>query len=250
MEPQSNQTSPLIPIAIIFGFALIALAIFFTNKDSEPVPVQSTPDSTSGDQVSDGKPRVVDATDYIYGNPNAPILMIEYSDYECPFCKQYHTTMNQIMDEYGISGKIAWVYRQFPLTQLHPNAAKISEAGLCVGNIGGNEAFWKFTNRIFEERDINAPTNVTRLPQYAIDAGVSQNDYIKCMNDERMKEAVLASAEDAFKIGARGTPYTVLVVGGQQAIINGAQPYNVVREIVQSLIDQIDGKTDVTPKTP
>ena len=240
MEPSTNQTSPAIPIAIIFGFAMIALAVFFTNKDSS----SSTPvaeKANTENSISEGKPRVVNETDYIYGNPNAPILMIEYSDYECPFCKQYHETMNQIMSEFGVTGKVAWVYRQFPLTQLHPNAPKISEAALCVGELGGNEAFWEFTNRIFEERDIDAPTNVTRLPAYAVDAGVSESDYISCVSSKKMEDKVIASAEEAFKIGARGTPYTVVSVGNQQAVINGAQPYNVVKDIIENLINQIDG---------
>jgi protein-disulfide isomerase len=149
--------------------------------------------------------------------------------------------MNRIMDEYGATGQVAWVYRQFPITQLHPNAAKISEAALCVGDLGGNNAFWRFTDRIFETRDLDAPTNVTRLPDFAEDAGVSKADYISCVSSRRLADEVVRSAEEGFNIGARGTPYTVIMVGDQQAVINGAQPYEVVKGIVVSLLEQIEG---------
>ena len=63
--------------------------------------------------------------------------------------------MNQIMDEYGVTGKVAWVYRQFPLDQLHPNASRISQAALCVGELGGSDAFFTFSDLIFDRRDLN-----------------------------------------------------------------------------------------------
>ncbi len=241
MEP-STQSSPAIPIAIICGFAMIALAIFITNKNS--ASETSAAINQNSTEVVDNTPRPVDATDYIRGNPNAPILMVEYSDYDCPFCKQYHATMNQIMDEYGVTGQLAWAYRQFPLAQLHPNSPKISEAALCVGDIGGNEAFWKFTDLVFERREIDEQTNITRLPEYAEASGITKSDYTECMNGGRMQEEVLAGIEDAFNSGARGTPYTVLMVGNQQAVISGAQPYDVVKGIVENLIDQLEGSFD------
>jgi protein-disulfide isomerase len=240
MEPTTQQSSSAIPIAIIVGFALIALAIFFSNN-SEPVPPAVDDITKNEEAVTDAEVPPINAEDYVKGNPNAPIVIIEYSDYECPFCKQFHTTMNQIMDEFGINGQVAWVYRQFPLVQLHPNSSMLSEAALCVGDIGGNEAFWKFTDRIFSDRDISAPVNVTRLPTYAEEAGVDITDYLSCMSSGRMEEDVMASLEEGFNIGARGTPYTIIMVGDQEAVIDGAQPYEVVNGIITNLLQQIEG---------
>lgn len=243
MEPTTQKSSPAVPIAIICGFALIALAIFFTNKsDSDKsVEVPTNQDRASAGQ---GVPRPVDDNDYILGNPNSPIIMVEYSDYECPFCKQYHETLRQIMDEYGVTGKLAWAYRQYPLTQLHPNAPVIAEAALCVGDIGGNKAFWDFSNLVFDERDIDEQTNVTKLPEFAAAAGVSKDAYKECVDSDRMQEQLTANTEDGFNSGARGTPYTVLIVGNQQAIINGAQSYDTVKGIIQNLVEQLDGNFD------
>lgn len=243
MEPTNQSSSPAIPIAIISGFAMIALAIFFTNQGSAPAPA---PTFTAESQENTGEPRPVTAADYIRGNPNAPILMVEYSDYDCPFCKQYHATMNQIMDEFGVTGQVAWVYRQFPLAPLHPNAPKIAEAALCVGDIGDNTAFWEFSDLIFEKRAIDAPTNVTQLDEYAQAVGIQLQDYIDCMESGRMQDAVTADIESGFNAGARGTPYTVIMVGNEEAVINGAQPYETVKPIVQNLIDQLKG----LPPTP
>lgn len=248
MEPTQPQSSPAVPIAIIVGFALIAVAIFFTNRGGD-APTQVAQNNTDQAQTTEGVPRPVDDTDYILGNPNASIVMVEYSDYDCPFCKEYHNTMHQIMDEYGVTGKLAWVYRQYPLAELHPNSPRISEAALCVGDIGGNSAFWDFSDRVFLERNIDEPTNVTKLLGYAEDAGVAPEDYIECMESRRMQPAVEQSLIDGFNAGARGTPYTVLIVGNQQAVINGAQPYETVKGIVENLIGQLHGTFDAQAAT-
>lgn len=246
MEPNTPQsTSPLIPVAIIVGFAMIAVAIFFTNQgSSENTKITGTPGDS--EMLAEGTPRPVDETDNILGNPNAPILMVEYSDYDCQFCKAYHQTMHQILDEYGVSGQVAWVYRQFPLVQIHPNSPKISEAALCVNDIGGNTAFWTFTDLVFDDRDIDEYTNVTKLPGYAEAAGVSRADYVECLDSGRMKEKVTSSIKDGFNSGARSTPYTVLIVGNQQAVISGAQPYTTVKGIIENLISQLEGTFDPT----
>jgi len=228
------------PAVIIFGFALIAAAIYVSNSQQTPTTSQAPTTPTERTQAQ-GTIRPIDSSDYIRGNPNAPIMLVEYSDYDCQFCKQYHDTMRMIMDDYGATGRVAWVYRQFPVEQLHPNAPRISEAALCTGELGGAPAFWTFTDLIFDERDPSQATNMTRLPEFAQTAGVSLADYTDCMSSGRQRAVVQASVDEAFAIGADGTPYTILLVGNQQAVISGAQPYAVVRNTIESLLRQIDG---------
>lgn len=86
----------------------------------------------------------VTSEDHIKGNMNAQVTIVEYSDYDCPFCTRFHTTMNAISKKYG--DDLAWVYRHFPLEQLHPNAKAVAVASECVAKLGGNEAFWTFTD--------------------------------------------------------------------------------------------------------
>lgn len=238
------KSHPAVPIAIVVGFAMIALAIFFT-ADKATAPADLT--ESEGAEIANGTVRAVDDTDYVRGNPNAPILMIEYSDYDCPFCKQYHETLNKIMNEYGVSGKVAWVYRQFPLPQLHPNAPEISEAALCVGSLGGSTAFWKFTDMIFEERAIDEQTNMVKLGDYAVEAGVEKGAYATCLGSNQMEEKVKSSADEALQLGAVGTPYTILIVGNEQAVISGAQSYEVVKSIIDNLLGQLEGTVDTSP---
>lgn len=237
MPPQSKP-SIAIPVAIVLGFALIAAAIVFSgSRTALPAVAQK---GTEPVVAAKAVIRPVDSTDAVRGNPNAPIKVIEYSDYDCPFCKQFDTTMNQIMKDYGVTGKVAWVYRQMPLAQLHPNAPKISEASLCVQELGGNDAFWKFSDTIFESREVNEKTNMTRLPEYAEKAGVKRADFTKCFDSGKYKDAVDKSLAEGAAAGAQGTPYSIVVVGDQQAVINGAQPYPVVKQIIDNLVKQLD----------
>jgi protein-disulfide isomerase len=245
MEPSSTKNSLAIPLSIVFGFALIAVAIYFSgmNKAAAPVAVGT---NTDGTVTAVSNIPAVTESDYIKGNPNAPILIVEYSDYDCPFCKAFHETMNRIIEEYGVTGKVAWVYRQFPIPQLHPNAPRISEAALCVGDIAGNDAFWTFSDLVFEERNTNEPTNITRLQEFAKTAGVENGDFTACLESGRMKEAVTNDFNGGAAAGIQGTPQSFVLIGNQQAPIEGAQPYEVVKQIVENLLGQLEGAEPAT----
>lgn len=84
----------------------------------------------------------VNQTDRYLGNIDADVVIIEYSDIDCPFCKKFHPTLERISQEYG--SKIAWVYRNFPLDSLHPEARTKAEAAECVGQLAGNDVYWKY----------------------------------------------------------------------------------------------------------
>lgn len=246
MPPTPSRAQSLaIPVAIVFGFTLIAIAIYFgggnnpiaaiTGSNNEPPEETdtSTPDLSLINPVTEA--------DHIRGNPNAPIVFVEYSDYDCPFCKNFHETMKRIMDEYGSNGQVAWVYRQFPLQQLHPSAPRIAEASECVAKLGGNQAFWTFSDLIFEERTVNEPTDMSRLNEFAISAGVEEAAFTACLNSGETRELVEEDFNNAIAIGGRGTPHTIVLVGDQQGVINGAQPYATVKQIVDNLIAQNEG---------
>lgn len=240
MQPQPSKPSIAIPAAIVIGFALIAAAIFFSGNKTVAPTAQT---GTTPPVATKAEVRPVDKTDFVRGNPNAPIMVIEYSDYDCPFCKQFNDTMTQIMKDYGVTGKVGWVYRQFPIPQLHPNAPKISEAAYCVADQGGSEAFWKFSDLVFGEREVNEKTNMTRLPEYAEKSGVKRAAFTTCLDSGKFKATVDKSVAEAALAGAQGTPYSIVVVGDQQVVINGAQPYAVVKQMIDNVVKQLDGSS-------
>lgn len=247
MEPTPQSSSATIPIAIVAGFGLIALAIYFSgiasSKNSEVVEVSPAPAPKEVTKI-----RPVDSTDYIKGNPNASILIVEYSDYDCPFCKNFHENMNRVMDDYGITGKVAWVYRQFPIAQLHPNAERISQSALCVGELGGNDAFWKFSDSIFQERNLNEPTNITKLPEYAEKVGVKKEDLLSCLESGHHAKTIADNLREGANAGIEGTPHSFVIVGNQMAAIEGSQPYTVIKQTIDNLLGQLErGGNNPTP---
>jgi len=233
---KARGNSLAIPVAIIIGFALIALSIYFSgnNEAATNNNAQDTEPVVNNTNIENINP--VNADDHIRGNPNAKILIVEYSDFDCPYCKTFHNTMQQIMDEYGPTGDVAWVYRHLPLTSLHPSAAYIATASECVAELGGDEAFWKFADMVFGERNLNESTNIARLPEFAVSAGVSESEYQSCVDSGRTKARVEEDANNAIAVGANGTPYSIVIAGEQMMPINGAQPYSQVKLMVDGLL--------------
>jgi protein-disulfide isomerase len=94
--------------------------------------------------------RPVTSADHAIGSPNATLTIVEYSDLRCPFCSRFQSTLNDIVKS---RGDIRWVYRHFPLDQLHPDARALAVASECVASLGGNDKFWQFIDRVFELED-------------------------------------------------------------------------------------------------
>lgn len=105
--------------------------------------------TSSGDRSSDDlavKP--VSEEDHIRGSSTAKVTVVEYSDFECPYCQQFHQTMKQILEAYE-DDQVAWVFRHMPIQQLHPQAPRLARASECVADIGGEDAFWTFADELF-----------------------------------------------------------------------------------------------------
>jgi protein-disulfide isomerase len=183
----------------------------------------------------------VDEKDHIVGDPNATVKVIEFSDFECPFCKGFHTTMKKLMEEYGKDGKVAWVYRHFPIDELHSKARKEAQAAECAGELGGNEAFWAYADRLFEVTPSNNRLDLALLPKIAEDTGLDRAKFESCLQgDERggkYAAHIEANRQDATASGGSGTPWSV-VIGpkGKVLAINGAQPYRAAKAIIDEAL--------------
>ena len=219
-----------IPVAIILAGALIAGALYFTNRP------ESVPEVAQQEQSQKLIPSVT-ADDHILGSPDADIIIVEYSDFECPFCKNFHTVMHQIIDEFGGSGQVAWVYRHFPITQLHSKAVKEAEASECAAEIGGNQGFWDYADRLFEITPSNNNLDSNLLPQIAEDIGLDRDEFKRCLDSGRYQEKIQTQYDEVIASGGRGTPHNVIIAGAEQAVIEGAQPIEAMRQVIRSLLN-------------
>ncbi len=184
-----------------------------------------------------GAAKPVDGEDHILGNPDAPVKLVEFSDFECPFCKRFHRTMKRLMDEYGKDGKVAWVYRHFPLDSLHSKARKEAQAAECANELGGNEAFWAFSDRLFEVTPANDRLDLALLPQIAQEIGLDRAAFEACLEGDsrggKYAAHIEADVQDAIASGGTGTPYSLVIApNGKTFPINGAQPYAAVKAII------------------
>lgn len=236
-----DSTNPYaVPAAVLIAGILIAGAIFYSGNNNSSAGTQAantggTPTSAprpSSGSVNNIKP--ITAKDHIRGSIDAPVKIIEFSDFECPFCKKFHPTMKRVIDEYGKSGEVAWVYRQFPLDSLHPiKARNEAAASECVAELGGNKAFWKFADEIFRITPSNNQLDQALLPEIAKVAGVDVGKFKKCLASGKYDAHVEANLQDAIASGGTGTPYSVLIApNGQKYPISGAQPYSAVKAII------------------
>ncbi|MBI4292027.1 MAG: thioredoxin domain-containing protein [Betaproteobacteria bacterium] len=177
---------------------------------------------------------VSQSRDHIRGNPAAPVTLVEYSDFECPFCKRFHATMKRLVEE--SNGKLKWAYRHFPLEDLHPvKARKEAVASECAAELGGHDAFWKFADRFFELTPSNNRTDIDAvLPKIAREIGLDKARFASCLASTRHDRRVAEDAQDAAASGGRGTPWSLIVSkSGKTYPLSGAQPYAVVKQLVE-----------------
>lgn len=205
-----------IAIAIIVGAALVAGAIFFAPSAPPNTAVAETAPSPA-EQLTDVT-RSGEARN-LYGNPDALTTIVEFSDFECPFCARLHPTLKRIVDE--SDGGINWEYRHLPLTS-HPLAEPAAVASECVARYAGNAAFWQFTDTLFRTMQ-HSRDNYRTL---ALGTGVSEADYDSCVETNETLEIVRDDTATARRLGGTGTPFNVIVFAdGSTRPVSGALPY-------------------------
>jgi len=238
-----RNLSVLTLLTIVIIVSVTAMIAISEMKTEEPVEKE---DSVTASSSSTGVKGVNDAestnvqmfireNDYYRGNREAKLAFIEYSDLECPYCKRYHSTMKQVIEEYG--DQVLWVFRHFPLDN-HPNARKAAEAAECVGVRYGNEAFWEFTDLYFSRTSSNGygfPRS--DLAALAAEVGANQSDIQSCLDSDEMSQKVMQDFESGVDSGVTGTPGTIMInSGGSAQVISGALPYEQMKDIINSVL--------------
>lgn len=182
-----------------------------------------------------GQIRPVTDQDHIRGDRKAKVSLVEYSDLECPFCKRFHPTMQQALKEYA--GKVRWVYRHFPLDQIHPKADKEAEATECAGELGGEDSFWRMADKIFEVTPSNNGLSLDDLPNLALQIGLDKNRFKACLDGGKFASRVEEDYQDGIKGGISGTPGTIIIdAKGGTTLIPGALPYENIKQAIEKAL--------------
>lgn len=181
----------------------------------------------------------------ILGDKSAKITIVEFSDFECPFCKKaYDDVVQSLKKDYITSGKVRLVYKNLPLP-FHQNAAKEAEAALCAKDQGGDASFFKYHDQIFTKTTSGGTgISLDQLPTIATDIGLDGDKFKKCLAGGNFKADVDKDLKDAQQAGASGTPtWFIGKTVGEDTLegtpIVGALPYSTFKDAIDKLLSQI-----------
>ncbi len=191
---KSTPTGMIVALVAIVGIAAFFAGSYFSNLDSDIVTKSELADAISkleskigNTQQSPSQPtqpvKISIDDDPIRGDPNAPITIIEFSDFQCPFCARFHVqTLPLIMKEYIDEGKVNLVYRDFPIQSIHPNALPAAVAAECANEQG---KYWEYHDMLFEKQNgwnrLDSNTAISTFSQYATDVGLEQQQFDSCL---------------------------------------------------------------------
>jgi protein-disulfide isomerase len=223
--------------AIIIAGLLIAGAILLKGN------IGSTTNGVA--DLSTVKIKQVSPDEHILGNPNAKVMIVEYADTECPWCKVFHATMHQVVEK---NPNIAWVYRHYPIPQLHPKAKHEAIAAECAYEQGGNNTFWKYVDEIFNRTPSNNKLDILELSKIATDLGLDLVSFNTCLDSEKYKTKVEDNMKEADSLQTQllagkfiqnglGTPASFIIKKGKVVdIIHGAEPLETVMQKIDKVL--------------
>lgn len=246
----------LTPISIIIAGGLVAVSVLlvggFEFGKSQSVRTGTlgaetqVPQEPSVPPPITGPQKVSVDDDPVLGDANAPITLIEFSDYECPFCKRhFEDTLPQIIEEYVNSGAVKIVFRDLPLPFHDPLATESALAANCAREQGGDFAYFNYHDEIFKRTESNgsgldAPDD---LYEISSDLGLNSDQFKTCLDSEKFKDEVEADVADANAAGATGTPVFFIGKSSEDGIIEGtkivgAQPFSSFKTQIDSLLSE------------
>lgn len=223
------------PLAIIIVALLISGTIMYSSgRGSADASRKGSNQAAEEDTRSLEEMTPVSKDDHIRGSLDAPVKIVEYSDTECPFCKRFHGTMKQATEKYIKDGTVAWVYRHYPIDNLHPKARKEAEATECAAEIGGNDTFWAYLDRLMEVTPGNDNLDPAELPKIARYVGIDTKKFNECLASGKYAQKVEEHVQNAMATGGRGTPWSIVVgPNGKKYPLSGAQPKSAVEQLIK-----------------
>ncbi|CAN5145352.1 hypothetical protein BH11PAT4_BH11PAT4_8500 [soil metagenome] len=244
---KSNLTS-IVLVVLCLGLSFLAGSIWIakTNEAESVARLQRQNEllskqlSTSNSEFKTIKssflPPLRD-TDRIDGSRTADIILLEYSDLECPFCKDLNATITTLKQEYG--DQLSHVFRHLPIASLHQNAPMEAEAAECVAEQGGNAAFFKFTNAVFVGSKSNGLSYTEAdMQTLAGSLGLNSATLKTCMDSNRTIAAVDVTIKEAKTMGMTGTPtwFLIRTSDGMTKQATGAKKIDAVRDVINEML--------------
>ena len=199
-----------------------------TLKEIQPSEQETLPNQPSRQQPSTAKTSISVDDDPTKGSESAPVTIIEFSEYQCPFCKRFFDqTLPLIEENYIKTGKVKYVFRDFPLS-FHEYAPKAAEAAECADE---QDKFWEYHDKLFENQNA---LGIESLKQYAIELNLNTVKFDSCLDSGIMASEVQKDFSDGSEYGVSGTP--TLFINGVKVV--GAQPYSVFEEIIEQELNK------------
>lgn len=236
---EQNKNNLTIPISIVIAGVLIAGAVFYSGSKSS---IGTTQGSNPTQQGVGSAPQAVATVaasvddDAVLGDPNAPVTLIEFSDFQCPFCRKfYKETLPQIKKEYIATGKVKLVYRDFPLS-FHPGATPAAEGAECAKEQG---KFWEMHDAIFDEQEKQGSGTIQftadDVKKWAAKIGLNTSKFNQCLDSGKYKQEVEKDTADGSAAGVNGTPATF--INGR--LVSGAQPFGAFKAIIDEELKKL-----------
>ena len=164
--------------------------------------------------------------DHVRGDFSSPVTLVEFSDFECPFCERHFPTMNKILSDY--QGKVRLGYKHFPLS-IHPNSQKAAESSECASEQG---KFWEYHDKLFQGQPSGFSTE--KFKQWARDLGLDSNRFDSCLDSGKYADRAKKDYQEGISKGVNGTPATF--VNGN--LVSGAYPYDTFKQAIDSLLNK------------
>lgn len=232
-----DSTAFATPLAIIIAALMVSGSILYSSS-----PSSGTGTSAAIANNGDGGQQVVDIDmeelvddDPVLGNADAPVTIVEFSDFQCPFCRSFFTnTHSQIISEYIDTGKAKLVYRDFPL-EFHAAARISAMAAECADDQG---KFWEYHDHMFLEQAKGGSGTITygssELKRWARDIGLNGGQFDQCLDSEKYGDEVDKDFEDGQRAGVSGTPS--FLINGR--ILIGAQPFSAFEQAIEAALNE------------
>ena len=242
---QKSHDGKLILIIIVaVGLAAFLAGYVFANETADPeqITVQESPqilEKSSPQSPSQGPlriPKIISSDDDpMIGDPDAEFTIVEFSDFQCPFCAKFHSdTLPLLMQNYINNGKVNLVFRDFPIESTHPNAVPAAHASECADDQG---KFWEIHDMIFENqgnwKNMDPLQSLDLFKKYSIEIGVDGDVYDSCMSTAKHIDEIKKDLEDGRDYGVTGTPG--FFVGNKEVgftKIIGAQPFSSFQRVI------------------